>query len=115
MSQVIKILAIGLLCVCTSRVAIAAKSEFSGITLFEMGQRVSTKLGYTVLFSPRVRTGVKVKVFVPKKLNGEELYDVFLTILNVHGYAGIRNGNVLRVVRERKARSSPIPVRGGGS
>ncbi|MDP4788923.1 MAG: type II secretion system secretin GspD, partial [Haliea sp.] len=40
-----------------------------------------------------------------------ELYDLFLSILEVHGYTAVRSGGVVRVIQSKDARSAPVTVR----
>jgi general secretion pathway protein D len=39
-----------------------------------------------------------------------ELYDLFLSILDVQGYTAVRSGQVIRIVPSKDARSSPVPI-----
>ena len=62
----------------------------------------------TIVVDPNVKG--KVKVVSSKPVNASELYDLFLAILDVHGYTAVRSGGVLRVIRNQDARSSSVPV-----
>ena len=63
--------------------------------------------GKTIIIDPKVRG--PVKVISAKPLNSEELYDLFLSVLDVHGYTAIESGSVVRIVPNRDARSLPVP------
>ena len=52
----------------------------------------------------------KVKVVSSKPVSRDELYDLFLSILDVHGYTAVRSGGVVRVIQSKDARSSPVSV-----
>lgn len=69
----------------------------------------------TIVVDPRV-TG-KVRVVSNKPVRSAELYDLFLSILEVHGYTAVRTGSVVRVIQSKDARSSSVPVEdaAGGS
>jgi hypothetical protein len=41
----------------------------------------------------------------------DELYDLFLSILELHGYTAVRSGGVVRVIQSKDARSAPVTVR----
>jgi general secretion pathway protein D len=41
------------------------------------------------------------------------LYDLFLSILDVHGFTAVRSGGVIRVIPNKDARSSPVVVMSG--
>ncbi len=88
----------------------AEPNPLEGRTLYDLSQLVSKVAGYTLVISPRVRLNRKVEIYSAEDMPKEELLRVYRTILGLYGYAAIRTGGVIRVVRERKARSMPIPV-----
>lgn len=63
--------------------------------------------GKTIIIDPKVRG--PVKLINNRPLNSEELYSMFLSVLDVHGYTAIESGNVVRIVPNRDARSLPVP------
>lgn len=65
----------------------------------------------TIVVDPKVKG--KVKVISNKPVSKEELYDLFLSILDVHGYTAVRSGNVVRVIPAKDARSAPVRVEDG--
>ena len=67
----------------------------------------------TIVVDPSVKG--KVKVISSKPVTKAELYDLFLSILDVHGYTAVRSGAVVRVVPNKNARSSPVDVISGTS
>ncbi|MFT5481522.1 MAG: general secretion pathway protein D [Halieaceae bacterium] len=62
----------------------------------------------TIVVDPKVKG--KVKVISNKPVNSEELYELFLSILDVHGFTAIRTGNIIRILPNKDARSAPVPV-----
>ena len=52
----------------------------------------------------------KVMVISSKPVSQAELYDLFLSILDVQGYTAVRSGQVIRIVPSKDARSSPVPI-----
>jgi general secretion pathway protein D len=52
----------------------------------------------------------KVRVISSKPVSQAELYDLFLSILDVQGYTAVRSGQVIRIVPSKDARSSPVPI-----
>ncbi|TDG15046.1 type II secretion system protein GspD [Seongchinamella unica] len=74
----------------------------------ELIQFVSEVTGTTIVVDPAVKG--KVKVVSSKPVSREELYDLFLSILEVHGYTAVRSGGVVRVIQSKDARSSPVSV-----
>jgi len=63
----------------------------------------------TIVVDPAVKG--KVKVVSSKPVSRAELYDLFLSILEVHGYTAVRSGGVVRVIQSKDARSAPVTVR----
>lgn len=57
---------------------------------------------------PRVKA--KVTVVSAKTMSEDEVYEVFLSILQVHGYAAVPVGNVIKIVPEVNAKQGPLPV-----
>lgn len=69
--------------------------------------------GKTFVIDPRVQGQVTVVSSQP--LSEDEIYGVFLSVLQVHGYAAISDGNVVRIVPDTIARqqSSNMNLAGG--
>jgi len=61
----------------------------------------------TIIIDPKVRG--QVKVISEKAVNRGELYALFLSILDVHGFTAVESGGVVRIVPNRDARSLAIP------
>jgi general secretion pathway protein D len=72
---------------------------------------VADVTGSTIVIDPNVKG--KVKVISSKPVSKSELYDLFLSILDVHGYTAVRSGGVIRVIPNKDARSSPVEVMAG--
>ena len=62
----------------------------------------------TMVVDPNVKG--KVRVISSKPVSQAELYDLFLSILDVQGYTAVRSGQVVRIVPSKDARSSPVPL-----
>lgn len=75
-------------------------------------QTVSQRTGRNFIVDPRVRA--QVTVISSQPVNDRELYEIFETILAVHGYAAIESGDVTRIVPSATAKQSAIPVQGEG-
>ncbi len=67
----------------------------------------------TIVVDPSVKG--KVRVVSSKPVSRDELYELFLSILEVHGYTAVRSGGVIRVIQNKDARSAPVQVRDGSS
>jgi general secretion pathway protein D len=76
----------------------------------ELIQFVAEATDTTIVVDPKVKG--TVKVVSSKPVTSTELYDLFLSILDVHGFTAVRSGNVVRVIQSKDARSSPVRVQG---
>ena len=79
----------------------------------ELIKFVAEATGTTIVVDPAVKG--KVKVVSSKPVSKSELYDLFLSILEVHGYTAVRSGGVVRVIQNKDARSAPVSVREEGT
>ncbi|MEX1081869.1 MAG: type II secretion system secretin GspD [Halofilum sp. (in: g-proteobacteria)] len=73
---------------------------------------VSERTGRNFIVDPRVDATINVVSAAP--VNDRELYDVFLSVLSVHGYATVEEGDVTRIVPAAAATRSPVPVDANG-
>lgn len=78
---------------------------------------VSEVTGKNFVVDPRVQG--KVTVLSARPLKKDEVYQVFLSVLKVHGYAAVPAGAVVKIVPEETARAdstategTPTPARG---
>jgi general secretion pathway protein D len=69
---------------------------------------VSEHTGKNFVIDPRVKG--KVTVISAHPLDSEEFYQVFLSILEVHGFSTIPSGDVIKVVPDVKAKQGGIPT-----
>ncbi|TNF33094.1 MAG: type II secretion system protein GspD [Gammaproteobacteria bacterium] len=72
---------------------------------------VSKFTGKNFIIDPRVKA--KVTVVSAKTMSEDEVYEVFLSILQVHGYAAVPVGNVVKIVPEVDAKQGPVPFTKG--
>ena len=77
----------------------------------ELIKFVAEATNTTIVVDPAVKG--KVKVVSAKPVSRSELYELFLSILEVHGYTAVRSGGVVRVIQSKDARSSPVAVSDG--
>lgn len=61
---------------------------------------------------PRVKA--KVTVISARSMNREEVYQVFLSVLQVHGYAAVQVGEIIKILPDVNAKQGPV-LTGGGS
>ncbi|MCP8900340.1 type II secretion system secretin GspD [Gilvimarinus xylanilyticus] len=86
--------------------------NFKDSDIQEVIKFIAEATGKTIVIDPKVRG--QVKVISEKPVNSQELYGLFLSILDVHGFTAVENGEVVRIVPNRDARSLPIPSLEGG-
>lgn len=70
-------------------------------------QTVSKRTGRNFIVDPRVNAKISVVSSTP--VNDRELYDVFLAVLSVHGYAAVPQGDVTKIVPAVAAKQDAIP------
>ena len=78
----------------------------------ELIKFVSDVTGTTIVVDPNVKG--KVRVVSSKPVTKSELYDLFLSILDVHGFTAVRSGGVVRIIANKDARSNPVPLQAEG-
>ena len=69
---------------------------------------VSRFTGKNFIIDPRVKARVTVISATP--LSSDEVYEVFLSVLQVHGFAAVKTGPVIKIVPEVNAKQGPLPV-----
>ena len=68
---------------------------------------VSKQSGKNFVVDPRVKA--KVTVISAKPLSGNELYETFLSVLQVHGYSAVPAGDLTKIVPDVNAKQGPVP------
>lgn len=69
---------------------------------------VSKFTGKNFIIDPRVKA--KVTVISANTLTTEAVYEVFLSVLQVHGYAAVPTGSVIKIVPAVNAKQGPLPL-----
>jgi len=72
---------------------------------------VSDATGKNFIVDPRVKG--KVTVISSRAMDKGELYQVFLSILNVHGFAAVPSGKIIKIVPDANAKQDSIPTVSG--
>ena len=106
-----KLLGIGL---CVSLLLASARGlaeevtlNFSDADLVAVINSVSQITGKNFIIDPRVKG--KVTVVSSKPLNEEEVYNVFLSILQVHGFATVPAEYAIKIIPDATAKQSSAP------
>ena len=68
-------------------------------------ESVAEITGATFVIDPRVKG--KMTIISPEKIDGDVLYEVFLSALQVHGYQAVKDGSVIRIVPASQAFQLP--------
>ena len=68
-------------------------------------ESVAEITGATFIIDPRVKG--KMTIISPEKIDGDVLYEVFLSALQVHGYQAVKDGSVVRIVPASQAFQLP--------
>lgn len=81
----------------------------------EIGALIETVAQVTnknFVVDPRVKA--RVTVVSPRPMSEEELYQVFLSVLQVHGFSAVPVGEVIKIVPDVTAKQGPVIVSQGG-
>ncbi len=70
-------------------------------------QTVSRQSGKNFVVDPRVKA--RVTVISANPLSDEELYETFLSVLQVHGYSAVPRGDLIKIVPDVNAKQGPVP------
>jgi general secretion pathway protein D len=81
--------------------------NFSDADLSAVVNSVSQITGKNFIIDPRVKG--KVTVISSKPLNEDEVYNVFLSILSVHGFATVPTKNAIKIIPDAAAKQDAAP------
>jgi general secretion pathway protein D len=85
--------------------------NFKGAEIAEFITVVGKNLKKTMIIDPNVRG--KVTLRSQDELTEEQYYQVFLNVLEVYGFAAVEmDNNVVKIIRNKDAKTSSIPVVG---
>ncbi len=73
---------------------------------------VSKQTGRNFVVDPRVKA--KVTVISTDPVSADGLYEVFLSVLQVHGYSAVPAGDLIKIVPDVTAKQGPVPILGDG-
>lgn len=81
--------------------------NFSDADLVAVINSVSQITGKNFIIDPRVKG--KVTVVSSKPLNEDEVYNVFLSVLQVHGFATVPTKNAIKIIPDATAKQNAAP------
>jgi len=96
------------LCISTQAIADEITLNLKDADIRALISTVSKFTGKNFIIDPRVKA--KVTVISAHTLTPEAVYEVFLSILQVHGYAAVPTGSVIKIVPEVNAKQGPLPL-----
>jgi general secretion pathway protein D len=76
-------------------------------------ETVAEATGRNFVVDPRVKA--KVTVISARSMNREEVYQVFLSVLQVHGYAAVKVGEIIKILPDVNAKQGPVLTSGGST
>ncbi len=103
-------------CLCFVGQASAAQysPNFKGTEITEFVNIVGKNLKKTMIVDPNVRGKINVRSY--DLLSEDQYYQFFLNVLEVYGYAAVEmDNNIIKVIRNKDAKTSSIPVVGRDS
>jgi general secretion pathway protein D len=88
--------------------------SFKHTEIVEFVTIVGKNLKKTMIVDPNVRGKVNVRSY--DVLTEEQYYQFFLNVLEVYGFAAVEmNNNIIKIIRNKDAKTSSIPVVGSNS
>lgn len=91
----------------------SAQIELNDVEIPALIETVSKITGKNFVIDPRVKG--RVTVITGREVDPDELYELFLSILQVHGFSAVPTGvgsNLIKVVPSNQAKQQPVPVIG---
>jgi len=89
----------------------SAQIELNDVEIPTLIDTVSRITGKNFVLDPRVKG--RVTVITGREVDPDELYELFLSILSVHGFSAVPAGegsNLIKVVPSNQAKQQPVPV-----
>ncbi|OUD13139.1 type II secretion system secretin GspD [Thioflexithrix psekupsensis] len=111
MQRILILLSIGLLLLSSEAMAQKVTLNFKGMDINLLIDTVSEVTNKTFIVDPRVKATVTVVSSNP--MDSEEVYEVFLSILSVHGFSAIDTGTAIKIIPDSLAKSENTPVLNG--
>lgn len=69
---------------------------------------VSEVTGRNFIVDPRVKG--RITIVSSRPMNQDEIYQVFLSVLDVHGFAAVESGSITKIIPDANAKQLAVPV-----
>lgn len=87
----------------------SAQINLRDVEIPTLVETVSRITGKSFVVDPRVKG--RVTVITSQDISDDELYETFLSILQVHGFSAVPSGaNLIKIVPSNQAKQQPVPV-----
>lgn len=86
--------------------------DFTDIELADLIKTISELTGRNFVYDDTVKG--KVTVITPEGMSRDEAYQLFLTVLSVKGYTVIPSGKVHKIIRDKDAKETNLPLLADG-
>lgn len=113
----IPITLMALLAICNSPVAFAQgliTPNYKEADIRQIVEAVAEITGKTFIIDPRV-SGQKVTMISSTPMSPEAFYEAFLSVLEVHQYAAVTSGDIVKIIPNATARQYAGPIGTGSS
>lgn len=95
-------------CLCVTALADEITLNLKDADIRALISTVSKFTGKNFIIDPRIKA--KVTVVSANTMTPDEVYEVFLSILQVHGFAAVPTGTVIKIIPEVDAKQGPLPL-----
>lgn len=86
--------------------------DFTDIELADLIKTISELTGRNFVYDDTVKG--KVTIITPERISRDEAYKLFLTVLSVKGFTVIPSGKVHKIIREKDAKETNLPLLANG-
>ena len=82
--------------------------NLQNVDIHTLIETVSIRTGRNFIVDPRVKA--TVNIVSPEPVNADKLYEIFLSVLEVHGYAAVQAGQLTKIVPSSVGVQNAVPL-----
>ena len=86
----------------------SAQINFKDVDIKVLIDTVSRITKKTFIVDPRING--KITISTGRNIDENELYEIFLSVLQVHNFSAVKVGNIIKIIPSNKAKQLPVPV-----